>query len=160
MSLFFGKNLRHLRTLKELNQAEIGEIVGKGGNTIGNWEKGNAEPNFIELTQIVNFFGVPIFDIMYTDLETAHLIKEEKEGKKQGKSTPFPTPNSTPNRLNEPLVDFKKAQKTPEQLIAMLEEIVNDKSEINANLRARIGELENQIKALEKKLSKQKESHA
>jgi transcriptional regulator with XRE-family HTH domain len=111
MNLIFGKNLRFLRKQKGLNQSEIADFIGKGATTVGNWEKGIAEPNFTELTEIVNYFDIPVFDLLYTDLESAHLIEGEKGGKKQVKSTPKYTPNSTPNRVNEPFVEIARMPK-------------------------------------------------
>lgn len=157
MNLFFGKNLRFLRTQKELNQAELGAIVGKGGNTIGNWEKGNAEPNFIEITEIVNFFEVDVFELLYLDLESAHLIEQEKGGKKGDKSTPIHTPKRTPNRIKEPFVDYGK-NKNSDALIVTLKELVESKNEIIADLRGKNTELKNALRESEKRNAKHKEA--
>jgi transcriptional regulator with XRE-family HTH domain len=157
MHLFFGKNLKFLRKQKDLNQAELGEIVSKGGNTIGNWENGNAEPNFQEATEIVNFFGISIFDMLYVDLERAHLIESEKGGKKGGKSTPIHAPNRTPNRANEPFVDYGKP-KNSDTLISTLTELVESKNEIIADLKGKITDLKNALNECEKKNPKHKEA--
>lgn len=101
MKIFLGANLRYLRKQKVLNQQDLADFIKKGATTIGNWEKGVSEPNFIEISEISKFFEISVEELLYIDLAHAHLSEHKAKGKKTGKSAPNRTPNRTPNEVNE-----------------------------------------------------------
>jgi len=154
----FGKNLKHLRKEKDLNQADIAEIVGKGDGTISNWEKGSAEPSFSEINEISKFFGIPMNDMLFVDLSIVHLSSDEKATKKTAKSPPKSPPISPPNVVEEPKIDYPAKPESQEKLIKTLEDLVADKSEIIAILKKEIQELKDANKILEQANGKPGES--
>ena len=45
MQMTLGKQIKMLRTEKGLTQAELGEILGKGGSTVRMWELDKSSPD-------------------------------------------------------------------------------------------------------------------
>jgi transcriptional regulator with XRE-family HTH domain len=85
--VFLGKNLKYLRKVFSLSQKEVGELVNKGQTTVGNWENKKSHPSIQELLIISNYFGLPVGDLLMTDVEKSGLVTEEmvlKSGKKKG----------------------------------------------------------------------------
>jgi len=110
-SSLFGKNLKYLRKEKKISQGNIAELVGKKQNTITTWESGKFEPDFESLRKIIDFLDVPLENMLYTDLEDAHLSRTSEIDRKRQDSTPKRTPNSTPNDQNDPFLIYKDAPK-------------------------------------------------
>lgn len=54
----FGEKLKKLRNDQGLSQAGLGEKLGMGASTIGQYELGAREPDFKRLEEIKNYFGV------------------------------------------------------------------------------------------------------
>lgn len=54
----FGKNLRELRTEKNLSQPDLGNIFSVSRQTISSWESGQREPSIDTLVNIAKFFNV------------------------------------------------------------------------------------------------------
>ena len=50
-------NLIALRNEKGLTQTEVGNIVGKGKNTVGSWEQGLSLPDVQTLYYLAKFYG-------------------------------------------------------------------------------------------------------
>ena len=58
MQMTLGKQIRMLRTEKGLTQAELGEILGKGGSTVRMWELDKSSPDRKALYKICEVFSV------------------------------------------------------------------------------------------------------
>ncbi len=54
----FAYRFKHLRQLRKLNQAELGEILGVKKQTISNWENNNIMPSVAMLERIADYFHV------------------------------------------------------------------------------------------------------
>ena len=54
----FGKNLRELRTEKNLSQPDLGNIFSVSRQTISSWESGQREPCIDTLIKIAKYFNV------------------------------------------------------------------------------------------------------
>lgn len=54
----FGKNLRELRTEKNLSQPDLGNIFSVSRQTISSWESGQREHSIDTLVNIAKFFNV------------------------------------------------------------------------------------------------------
>lgn len=52
--------LKQLRIERGLLQAEIGDFLGKGQNSISYYETGKREPSIEELKRIADYFGVSV----------------------------------------------------------------------------------------------------
>jgi transcriptional regulator with XRE-family HTH domain len=87
----FQKNLTYLMKIFHVRQAQLASHVGKAPTTIGNWLGGDSEPNIEGLVKIVQYFGVSLDDLIFTDIEKGKLITNEhlaefqKNGKLNGK---------------------------------------------------------------------------
>lgn len=56
----FSKVFKELRLKKELTQQELANKLGVSRSTVGMYEKGEREPDFIMLERIADFFNVDI----------------------------------------------------------------------------------------------------
>ena len=68
MQTYISTNIKHLRTQKKMTQEQLAKVVGKVYTTIGNWEAGIREPNAVDLSNLANFFGVSIDDLIKKDM--------------------------------------------------------------------------------------------
>lgn len=82
MKLVFRENLTFLKNSRGVTQADIGLQVGKGGNTIGYWEKGKGEPSVSDIHTLSQYFDISIFDLLYTDLAKGNLTENPENSKK------------------------------------------------------------------------------
>lgn len=67
---YFGKNLRFLRKKFKLSQPQLGDKIGKSESTIQMYEQGKRMPVMGTVTTLSRIFGIPINDIINTDLTT------------------------------------------------------------------------------------------
>lgn len=67
-----AKNIRYLRKKHNLSQEQLAKIVNKGSfTTIQKWESCVSEPSLLCVSQMSDFFGVSIDDLVKVDLEIA-----------------------------------------------------------------------------------------
>jgi len=52
------ERLKELREEKELTQLQLGELLGFNSRTIGQYERGQREPDFQTLKKLCDFFEV------------------------------------------------------------------------------------------------------
>lgn len=57
-------SLKAARVNKGLTQKEVAEIAGIGLSTIGEWERGTAEPNYLQLLGLATLYGVSVDAIL------------------------------------------------------------------------------------------------
>lgn len=69
---FLNKNLRFLRTQKDLQQGDMKEKIGVTGATWSNYENNVSRPDIHKLLTISNFFGYTMNELMELDLENEH----------------------------------------------------------------------------------------
>lgn len=74
--MYFGKNLRYLRKLKNWSQDQVSNKLGyKSFTTIQKWESGDSEPPVNKLRSVCLLFNIPMDVILNYDLEiTSHSI--------------------------------------------------------------------------------------
>jgi transcriptional regulator with XRE-family HTH domain len=53
----FGEKLRSSRLRAQMTVAEVGQLVGVSGSTVGNWEQGRQTPAPRALDELANVFG-------------------------------------------------------------------------------------------------------
>lgn len=69
MTIYFFENLKYLRKLHDISQAELAQAIEKVSSTISNWETAKQNPDLMDLIKICNYFNIQIQDIVYTNLK-------------------------------------------------------------------------------------------
>lgn len=54
----FDERLKELRNAQNLNQVQLGNILGVSKQCISNWENNNIQPSIDMLVKIAEYFGV------------------------------------------------------------------------------------------------------
>jgi len=107
----FGKNLKQLRTDRNLSQNDLAEMLGIAKSTISMYENGNREPDFERLDAISNFFHVNFHDLLgnHSDFDNAALFSQAKDSEHIDwmKVYLFGAPDATIEQLNE-VVQFAR----------------------------------------------------
>lgn len=67
MSLI-GKNIKKIRTLKKLSQANFAELFSISRASIGSYEEGRAEPKIDNIIEIANYFSIDLSLILKKEL--------------------------------------------------------------------------------------------
>jgi transcriptional regulator with XRE-family HTH domain len=75
---FLAKNLKFLREIRKLKQAEMLDSIGIAQTTWNNYEKGVSKPKYEDLIKISTLFGVPVDDLLKIDLSKGNLNENEK----------------------------------------------------------------------------------
>lgn len=77
-----GKNIRKIRTVKKLSQADFAALFNLARPSVGAYEEGRAEPKIETIIQIAAHFGIGIDMLLTKDItinELYHIDKFEKE---------------------------------------------------------------------------------
>lgn len=69
------KNIRKIRTLKNLSQAEFAELFGLSRANIGSYEEGRAQPKMEVLSQMASYFSLSIDDLVNKELSIKDLTQ-------------------------------------------------------------------------------------
>jgi transcriptional regulator with XRE-family HTH domain len=77
MEIHFSKNIKYLRTLRNLTQAEIAERFDCTPPTVTRWEVGDSYPRFAELIQLREFFDVDLERLVFHDLALGEGMVQE-----------------------------------------------------------------------------------
>lgn len=68
-----GKNIKKIRSVKNLNQTQFAEIFDLKRASIGAYEEGRAEPKIATLSQIAKHFGISVDDLLNKELSVNDL---------------------------------------------------------------------------------------
>ena len=68
MDNYFSKNVKHLRTEKNITQEQLGKKLDKDYSTIGKWENGTRFPIMADVIKVSEVLDVPIEDLINKDL--------------------------------------------------------------------------------------------
>lgn len=90
MEIYFGKNIRFLRSKANLTQSELGVVFGVKNTTVGGWEKGNSYPEFKVLTEMRSYFGVDLERLVFSDLSAISVPMVEEPLNKYYPQLPSP----------------------------------------------------------------------
>lgn len=63
-----GKNIRYLRKKHRISQQELADKLDTARTTLGDYERGNTEPNIATLIELAKIFEVSVDDLLKTDL--------------------------------------------------------------------------------------------
>lgn len=64
----FPTNLKYLREQNKLSREQFGKKINVSDKTIGNWERGDRNPEAIVMKQIADIFDIDIDDLYNKDL--------------------------------------------------------------------------------------------
>lgn len=72
MSTFFSQNLRFLRSKmsEKTSQEKLAELLNIKKPTLGSYESGRAEPKYMDLISLAEFFNVEVDELLKEDLST------------------------------------------------------------------------------------------
>ena len=79
MGQFFSKNLKYLRTIKKISQQQLADKLEIDRSTISKWETGDFDPTVGNVISIANALGVPIADLVGTDMQFEGVYVDELE---------------------------------------------------------------------------------
>ena len=146
--MYLSKNIKHLRTSKNLKQLEVCATLNFKTSTWNNYERGLSSPNYSDLLRISHFFEVNAGDLLEVDLSNPYLNKS----KALGKSDTNPHLNPSPN----PHLNTKKGSKEPckecdskDILIQVKDQLLHSKQELIEQLNTNIKLLQNHIDIME-----------
>ncbi len=88
---YIGKNIRKIRTVKKISQADFAEMFGLGRPSVGAYEEGRAEPKLDTIIKMAHHFGLSIDVLLTKELTVNELYKfdifsKEKLATKKKKS--------------------------------------------------------------------------
>ncbi len=72
---FFGKNIKKIRSVKNLSQQAFADLFGLKRGTLGAYEEGRSEPKIETIIKIANYFSIPIGDFLTNELTVNELLK-------------------------------------------------------------------------------------
>jgi len=72
---FFGKNIKKIRTVKNLSQQAFADLFGLKRATLGAYEEGRSEPKIETIIKVANSFSIKIDDLLTRDLSVNELLK-------------------------------------------------------------------------------------
>lgn len=81
MKSYFAKNLKYLRTKKNIDQQIMADDLKVPRSTLSCWETGARTPKIEQIIDIANYLGVKI-DIVSKDYETGEIINSDDNDKK------------------------------------------------------------------------------
>lgn len=82
-----GKNIKKVRSEKEMTQEQLAERLHVTRQAVSNWETGKTQPDIEILTKMAECFEIPVEELIYghTTQTTNKIIqKTTKEGIKTG----------------------------------------------------------------------------
>ncbi len=59
-----AENLKYLRKLKNIGQAELAQALNVSVKTVSHWETSYTEPSIAQLIQLADFFDVSIDELV------------------------------------------------------------------------------------------------
>lgn len=66
----FQTNLKRLREIKGVSQAQLAKAIDVGVSTVGMWENGKNKPDNINAQKIADYFGVSISELYADEHQT------------------------------------------------------------------------------------------
>ena len=71
----FGKNIKKIRSVKNLSQQNFADLFDLKRATLGAYEEGRSEPKIDTIIKVANYFSISIDDILTRDLTVNELLK-------------------------------------------------------------------------------------
>lgn len=103
-----GSNIKKLRTLKKISQAEFAKLFDLARPSIGAYEEGRAEPKIETVIQIAKHFGLSIDILLTKELTTNELYSFDILNERLNKAHKFIPSAKSARRANIGLVNTDK----------------------------------------------------
>jgi transcriptional regulator with XRE-family HTH domain len=145
-----GKNIKKIRTVKNLNQQDIADFLGLSRASVGAYEEERAEPKIESLIKLAEHFNLDLGRLIHTDLtvneihgfkQVEHLVKPAEEVLTPAKITSLPYYHLKNSRLKLQSTKLKWPCSSTNESFAVqvnthlcLLFIEREKSEIETNL--------------------------
>ena len=71
---YIGKNIKKIRSVKKISQAQFAKIFDLNRGSIGAYEEGRAEPRIDTIVQIANYFSLSIDLLLNKELQVNELL--------------------------------------------------------------------------------------
>jgi len=71
----FGRNIKKIRTVKNLTQQNFADLFNLKRATLGAYEEGRSEPKIENIIKVANYFSISIDDLLTRDLTVNELLK-------------------------------------------------------------------------------------
>ncbi len=71
----FGRNVKKIRTVKNLSQQGFADLFDLKRATLGAYEEGRSEPKIENIIKVANYFSISIDDLLTRDLTVNELLK-------------------------------------------------------------------------------------
>ncbi len=71
---YVGKNIKKIRSVKNLNQSDFADLFALKRASIGSYEEGRAEPKIATLIEIAKYFGISVDDLLNKQLSVNDLL--------------------------------------------------------------------------------------
>jgi DNA-binding XRE family transcriptional regulator len=84
-----ARNLRKLRSFKNLNQTEFAELFELNRPTIGSYEEGRSEPKLVTLQRIASYFKLTMDDLFSKELTVNQIAGFDTSVLKKKSGTNF-----------------------------------------------------------------------
>lgn len=78
MMTYYKTNLKYLRNLLGVTQADIGLQTKNRSTTVSNWENGISKPDAEDIAAICQYFGISADSFLFLDLEKGNLITQSQ----------------------------------------------------------------------------------
>jgi len=73
--MYFGKNIKKIRSIKKLSQAAFAELFGLKRSSIGAWEEGRAEPKLEIIIKIAKYFSISVDHLVNSEITVNELSR-------------------------------------------------------------------------------------
>lgn len=67
-NILIAETIKRLRESRNLNQDDLGDLLGVSGKTVSSWEIGRTEPNMGYVQQIADLFKISTDELIYGEL--------------------------------------------------------------------------------------------
>jgi len=71
---YFGVNIKKIRKLKSLSQAEMADVIDLKRGTLGAYEEGRSEPKIETIIKFANHFSISLDDLLKRELTVNELL--------------------------------------------------------------------------------------
>ncbi len=95
-----GKNIRKIRSVKQLSQQAFADLFGVSRASVGSYEEGRADPKIDTIIAIANYFSITLEEFLTKELTVNDLyhfdVFKAKLGKEKKPNTKKPNENEMP----------------------------------------------------------------
>ena len=116
---FIGKNIKKIRSVKQLSQQQLSDILGVSRASVGSYEEGRAEPKIDTIIRLAKHFSISI-DALLTREITVNDILHFKLTKER---FPFPVKSGPKEEVSSKVEEKPSMEDRLARLEAMIEKL-------------------------------------